>query len=60
MRLISIPAGLLVIMSLVLVLTENLREGGVFFEEGARWLAAEELARYGLEQVLKDFPRLAD
>lgn len=41
-------------------LTENLREGGVFFEEGARWLAAEELARYGLEQVLKDFPRLAD
>jgi hypothetical protein len=38
-------------------LTADLREAPLFFKGGARWLTAEELARYGVAQVMEDFPR---
>lgn len=37
-------------------LTENLLKAPAFFKRGARWLTARELARYGIEDLLKNFP----
>lgn len=41
-------------------LTEDLLNAAGFFKKGARWLSAEELARFGIEQVMQDFPRTAE
>jgi TolB-like protein len=37
-------------------LTENLLNAVDFFKQGAKWLTADELARYGLKKILKTFP----
>jgi hypothetical protein len=37
-------------------LTENVLEAKDFFQQGARWLTADELARFGAKKILKDFP----
>jgi hypothetical protein len=37
-------------------LTENVLEAKDFFQQGARWLTADELARFGVNKTLKDFP----
>jgi hypothetical protein len=37
-------------------LSENVLEARAFFERGAKWLTADELARYGVEEIMKDFP----
>ena len=42
-------------------LTDNLQDAGSFFtKEGARWLSAEELARFGIEQVMQSFPETVE
>ena len=41
-------------------LTEDLLNAAGFFKKGARWLSAEELARFGIEQVMQDFPKAAE
>ena len=41
-------------------LADDLRNAGIFFQEGARWLSADELARYGIAQVMQSFPQTAD
>jgi hypothetical protein len=41
-------------------LTDDLRDVGGFFQKGARWLSAEELARLGIEQVMQNFPQTAE
>lgn len=43
-----------------LALTDDLLNANAFFKKGARWLSAEELARFGIEQVLQDFPEAAE
>ena len=41
--------------------TDDLREAGSFFKKGGgRWLSAEELARFGIAQVMQSFPQTAD
>lgn len=37
-------------------LTEDIFDARLFFKSGALWLAADELARYGVDVVLKRFP----
>jgi hypothetical protein len=37
-------------------LTEDIRGAKVLLKKGARWLSADELARYGIEEVFKKFP----
>jgi len=37
-------------------LTENLLEVGSFFKRKMRWVTVEELARQGIEEMVKDFP----
>jgi hypothetical protein len=37
-------------------LFDDLFQIGTFFQRGARWLSAEELATYGMKQVLETFP----
>jgi len=37
-------------------LTENLFNVKDFFKQGAQWLTAEELARFGMEKIFKSFP----
>ena len=37
-------------------LTENLFNVKDFFKQGAQWLTADELARFGMEKIFKDFP----
>jgi len=37
-------------------LTEDIRGAKVLIKKGARWLSADELARYGVEEVMKKFP----
>ncbi len=37
-------------------LTENLLNALDFFKQGARWLTADEFARYGMQKILKRFP----
>jgi hypothetical protein len=34
-------------------LTEDIRGAKVLIKKGARWLSADELARFGVEQVMK-------
>lgn len=41
-------------------LSEDLLNASSFFKKGARWLSAEELARFGIEQVMQDFPQAAE
>jgi len=37
-------------------LTEDIRGVKGLIKKGARWLSADELARYGVEEVFKRFP----
>jgi TolB-like protein len=37
-------------------LSDNLLNASLFFKSGVKWLSAEELAEYGVEQVVEDFP----
>jgi len=37
-------------------LSENILDAKTFFKRGARWLTADELASYGVKEVLKNFP----
>ena len=37
-------------------LSDNLLNASLFFKSGVKWLSAEELSDYGVEQVLEDFP----
>lgn len=37
-------------------LSENIWDWGTFFDRGARWLTAHELARYGMRELLKQIP----
>jgi len=41
-------------------LTDDLQDAGLFFQGGARWLSAEELARLGIAQVMENFPQTAE
>lgn len=42
-------------------LTDDLQDAGSFFSKGGgRWLSAEELARYGIEQIMQNFPETKD
>lgn len=42
-------------------LTDDLREAGSFFTKGgSHWLSAEELARYGITQIMQSFPETAE
>lgn len=41
-------------------LLEDLRESRIFFKKGGRWLSARELSRFGIAQVLKSFPEVAE
>ena len=41
-------------------LSDDLRDADMFFQEGARWLSAAELARYGITQVMQTFPEAAE
>lgn len=43
-----------------LALTDDLGDAGSFFRSGARWLSAEELGRFGIKQVMQDFPQTAE
>jgi hypothetical protein len=37
-------------------LSENILNAKAFFERGAKWLTADELASYGVKEILKEFP----
>ncbi len=37
-------------------LSDNVLDAKDFFKQGAKWLTAEELARFGLKKILADFP----
>ena len=37
-------------------LTEDIRGAKVLIKKGAKWLSADELARYGVEEAMKKFP----
>jgi hypothetical protein len=37
-------------------LSENILKAPAFFARGARWLIADELARFGMEEIFKAFP----
>ena len=37
-------------------LSENILDARVFFEQGTKWLTADELASYGVKEILKEFP----
>jgi hypothetical protein len=37
-------------------LSENILKAPAFFARGARWLTADELARFGMEEIFKAFP----
>jgi hypothetical protein len=37
-------------------LSENLLDAKAFFEQGAKWLTADELASFGVKEILKEFP----
>ena len=41
-------------------LSDDLQDAGAFFQKGARWLSAEELARFGIEQVMQSFPETVE
>ena len=38
-------------------LSEDIRDARAFFQKGAKWLTANELARYGVNEIFKKFPR---
>ena len=37
-------------------LFENILDAKAFFDQGARWLTADELASYGVKEIIKEFP----
>jgi hypothetical protein len=37
-------------------LSENILDAKAFFDQGAKWLTADELASYGVKEILKEFP----
>jgi hypothetical protein len=37
-------------------LSENILDAKAFFDQGAKWRTADELASYGVKEILKDFP----
>jgi hypothetical protein len=37
-------------------LSENILNVKSFFDQGAKWLTADELASYGVEEIMKEFP----
>jgi len=37
-------------------LSESIFEARTFFKRGARWLSVDELARYGVEEIVEQFP----
>jgi hypothetical protein len=37
-------------------LSENILNVKAFFDQGAKWLTADELASYGVQEILKEFP----
>jgi hypothetical protein len=37
-------------------LSENILDAKAFFDQGAKWLTADELALYGVKEILKEFP----
>jgi len=37
-------------------LSENILNAKAFFEQGAKWLTADELASFGVKEILKEFP----
>jgi hypothetical protein len=37
-------------------LSENILNAKAFFDQGAKWITADELASYGVKEILKDFP----
>jgi curli biogenesis system outer membrane secretion channel CsgG len=37
-------------------LSENILKAPAFFARGAKWLTADELARFGMEEIFKAFP----
>jgi hypothetical protein len=37
-------------------LTENILNAPDFFKQGAKWLTAEELARFGIKKIMKNSP----
>jgi hypothetical protein len=37
-------------------LSENILDAKTFFDQGAKWLTADELASYGVKEILKEFP----
>ena len=41
-------------------LSDDLGDADAFFQKGARWLSAEELARFGIEQVMQSFPETVE
>ena len=42
-------------------LTDDLRNANTFFAKGGgRWLSAEELARFGITQIMQSFPEIED
>ena len=41
-------------------LTDDLRNANTFFAKGGRWLSAEELARFGIAQIMQSFPEIED
>ena len=41
-------------------LSDDLGNARSFFQKGARWLSSEELARFGIEQVMQSFPGTVD
>jgi hypothetical protein len=41
-------------------LSDDLGNARNFFRKGARWLSSEELARFGIEQVMQRFPETVD
>ena len=36
---------------------EDIQDARAFFKKGAKWLTANELARYGVNEIFKKFPR---
>ena len=37
-------------------MTEDIRGAKEILKKGAKWLSADELARYGINEILKKFP----
>ena len=37
-------------------LSNNILHARTFFKQGARWLSVDELARYGISEVVEQFP----